>query len=127
MYRTASTATIFAVVALVAAHAQERVPAEPPPNGPRFDVVSIKRSQTTDTDTSWGAQPGGRWRMHNLAVAVLIREAFPSQVSDLIGAPDWVTSDRYDIEARAEGNPTREQIRPMLQALLADRFRFARR
>jgi uncharacterized protein (TIGR03435 family) len=125
MYRTISAATVFVVVALAAAHAQERVPAEPPPNGPRFDVVSIKRSQTTDTDTSWGAQPGGRWRMHNLAVAVLIREAFPSQVNDLIGAPDWVTSDRYDIEARAEGNPTREQIRPMLQALLADRFRFA--
>jgi uncharacterized protein (TIGR03435 family) len=112
-------------LAAAAVGAQERSPAGPPPNGPRFDVVSIKRSQTEDTDTSWGAQPGGRWRMRNLAMSVLIREAFPAQVGDLIGAPDWVTSDRYDVDARTEGNPTREQMRPMLQTLLAERFQFA--
>src|SRR5688572_1098937 len=125
MNRARSIAMLLVALGTLSAYAQERIPAAAPQNGPRFDVVSIKRSQAQDTDTSWGAQPGGSWRMHNVAVSVLIREAFPAQVGDLIGAPDWVTSDRYDIEARAEGNPTREQMRPMLQTLLAERFQFA--
>ncbi|MGH9241106.1 MAG: TIGR03435 family protein [Vicinamibacterales bacterium] len=125
MNRARFIAMLLVALGTLSAYAQERIPAGAPQNGPRFDVVSIKRSQTKDTDTSWGVQPGGRWRMHNLAVSVLIREAFPAQVNDLIGAPDWVTSDRYDIEARAEGNPTREQMRPMLQTLVAERFQFA--
>jgi uncharacterized protein (TIGR03435 family) len=39
--------------------------------------------------------------------------------------PKWVTSDRYDIEARADGNPTKDQMRLMMQSLLADRFKLA--
>jgi uncharacterized protein (TIGR03435 family) len=35
----------------------------------------------------------------------------------------WVNTDRYTIEARAaKGNPTKDQMRLMVQALLADRF-----
>lgn len=44
------------------------------------------------------------------------------------GAPAWVTggfdspADAFDIEARASSNPTIDQMRLMMQALLADRF-----
>ncbi len=38
----------------------------------------------------------------------------------------WVVTDRYRIEARAAtGNPTKDQMRLMVQSLLADRFRLA--
>jgi uncharacterized protein (TIGR03435 family) len=37
--------------------------------------------------------------------------------------PAWVMSDRFDIEARAEGNPDKDQMRLMMRALLADRFK----
>ena len=37
--------------------------------------------------------------------------------------PDWANSEAFDIEAKAEGNPSREQISLMLQTLLADRFK----
>lgn len=37
--------------------------------------------------------------------------------------PVWAMKNRYDIEARASGNPTKDQYRLMLQALLADRFK----
>jgi uncharacterized protein (TIGR03435 family) len=77
------------------------------------------------TDWSFGAQPGGRWSMVNRSIATLIREAYPAQVPELVGAPDWVTSDPYDVIAKAEGNPTREEIRLMLQSLLAERFKLA--
>jgi uncharacterized protein (TIGR03435 family) len=61
--------------------------------------------------------------MQNMAVSVMIREAYPAQGRDLIGAADWVTSERYDVDARAAGNPTRDQIRLMLQTLLSERFK----
>ena len=35
------------------------------------------------------------------------------------------STDRYDIQARATGNPTKDQYRLMMQALLADRFKLA--
>src|SRR5580658_4582696 len=37
--------------------------------------------------------------------------------------PAWVMSDRFDIEARAEGNPEKDQMRLMMRSLLADRFK----
>jgi uncharacterized protein (TIGR03435 family) len=52
--------------------------------------------------------------------------------SPLPQLPGWVTKDRFDIQARAEGNPTqagggptKDQMRLMVRSLLADRFKFA--
>jgi uncharacterized protein (TIGR03435 family) len=39
--------------------------------------------------------------------------------------PRWVVSDRFLIQAKFSGNPTKDQIRLMMQALLADRFGLA--
>jgi uncharacterized protein (TIGR03435 family) len=39
--------------------------------------------------------------------------------------PGWVMTDRFDIEARADGNPAKDQMRLMMRSLLADRFKFA--
>lgn len=36
--------------------------------------------------------------------------------------PKWVLSDSYEIQARAPRRPTKDQVRLMLQSLLADRF-----
>lgn len=35
------------------------------------------------------------------------------------------TTDRFDIQARAEGNPGKDQMRLMMRSLLADRFKLA--
>jgi len=40
------------------------------------------------------------------------------------GLPAWAKTDRYEIDARAEGNPTQEMMKgPMLRALLEERFK----
>jgi uncharacterized protein (TIGR03435 family) len=39
--------------------------------------------------------------------------------------PKWAATELFDVEARAAGNPTRDQMRLMMQALLADRFKLA--
>lgn len=86
-----------------------------------FEVASIKRNRSGAISSRFGDQPGGRWSMVNAAIISLIRSAYPDL--QLSGVPGWVQSERYDLTAKADGNPTREQITPMLQALLADRFK----
>jgi uncharacterized protein (TIGR03435 family) len=39
--------------------------------------------------------------------------------------PKWAITDLFDIQARVEGNPTKDQMRLMMQSLLADRFKLA--
>jgi bla regulator protein blaR1 len=43
----------------------------------------------------------------------------------LANAPKWLRTDEYEIEAKAEGNPTKDQMRLMMQSLLAERFKLA--
>jgi uncharacterized protein (TIGR03435 family) len=38
--------------------------------------------------------------------------------------PQWVMTDKFDIQARAAGNPTKNDMRMMMRALLTERFRF---
>jgi bla regulator protein blaR1 len=39
--------------------------------------------------------------------------------------PKWVDTDLFEIDAKYAGNPTKEQMRPMMQSLLAERFHLA--
>lgn len=105
--------------------AQERIPAAPPADAPRFEVVSIKRVSGSRSERSIGEQPGGRFVLSAMPIAPLIRSAYRSDTDDLIGAPDWVLSEEYDLAAQAGRAVGREQMTAMLQALLAERFKLA--
>jgi uncharacterized protein (TIGR03435 family) len=67
--------------------------------------------------------PGGRFRATANSVRYLIEWAYDIQSSQLSGGPDWLSSDRYDIEAKAEGNPTEAEMKLMTQTLLEERFK----
>jgi uncharacterized protein (TIGR03435 family) len=41
----------------------------------------------------------------------------------VISGPDWINSEMYDIDAKAEGPTTEARLKLMLQDLLADRFK----
>ncbi len=126
MRRVEFVAGVMIGAAVLAAHAQERIPGGPPPNGPTFDVVSIKRNvSTVVTQRSVGEQPGGVFMLSAMAIAPVIRTAYPADISEMIGAPDWVLSEVYDLTAKANREVPREQMQPMLQAMLAERFKLA--
>jgi uncharacterized protein (TIGR03435 family) len=69
----------------------------------------------------------------NVTVRMLIRTAYEVQNSQIVGAPNWITHARFDIEAKSD-NAVDDELRKlspaqgrlvkqrMLQALLADRF-----
>jgi uncharacterized protein (TIGR03435 family) len=65
---------------------------------------------------------GGRFTATNCSLGLLIQYAYDVMQFQISGAPDWVQSDRYDIAAKAEGDPPVNEIRAMLQGLLEDRF-----
>ena len=88
-----------------------------------FDVASVKPNPGGGWRGSLGARPGGRFQAQNQTVRSLIQMAYNLQDFQISGGPPWIKFERYDIEAKAGGNPTRQQIEgPMLQALLEDRF-----
>jgi uncharacterized protein (TIGR03435 family) len=67
-------------------------------------------------------QPGGRY----VALGVTLRRlAGDAYGLDVLGGPAWVDSERFDVNAKAEGEPAPAQIRAMLRPLLADRFNLA--
>ena len=125
MRRVDFAVALLSVVALLSLRAQERIPAGPPANGPTFDVVSIKRVNEVRSSRSSGERPGGQFILSGMTFAPLIRAAYPADASDLIGAPDWVLNEVYDLTAKAASEVSREQMTAMLQALLAERFKFA--
>ena len=89
---------------------------------PHFEVASIKRN-VGGLGGGFNPLPGGRLTIENVPLRLLIQNAydvFPFQVS---AGPAWIDSDRYDMDAKADGNPSiPEMIGPMLAALLEDRF-----
>jgi uncharacterized protein (TIGR03435 family) len=54
----------------------------------------------------------------------LIRAAFKLQAYQIADGPNWAANEAYDISAQAEAGTalTFDQLRPLLQRLLADRF-----
>jgi uncharacterized protein (TIGR03435 family) len=91
---------------------------------PRFDVVSIKRNTTGSGGSSAGTRPDGTWYMTNGSVVALLHSAFTIKNPEIVGLPDWATSERYDVIATVTARPSRDQEAVMLRELLADRFTY---
>jgi uncharacterized protein (TIGR03435 family) len=93
------------------------------PNTQKFEVASIKLHQ--DPVSAVGIDISGtRVTVSAMSVSNLVRYAYDLKSYQVSGGPNWTTSDRWDIGAKGEGDSalTRDQVRKMIQALLADRF-----
>jgi uncharacterized protein (TIGR03435 family) len=87
---------------------------------PKFEVASIKLS-VEQRLMAVRPMPGGRL-VATAPVKLLIMNAYGLQRSEIVGGPDWINTDRYEIEAKAEDNASRGRLMLMLQSLLEDRF-----
>ena len=99
---------------------------------PKFDVVSVKPNKSGETALRLDVQPGGRFMAVNMPLKQFVRAAYTLQLYQIVDAPSWVDSERFDIVARTERNLmtpivwTPGQYAPMqlmMQAVLADRFK----
>jgi uncharacterized protein (TIGR03435 family) len=113
------------VCALSPLRAVTRAQPQLPGEALAFDVASVKPNISGDMRVSVQAMPGGRFTATNAPLRTLVREAYALQGLQLSGGPGWLDSDRFDIVAKSERNPTPLQMRVMLRALLAERFRLS--
>ena len=91
----------------------------------QFEVAVIRPSIAPATSgTSFNTFAGGRLKISNEPIKLLIRTAFQIQNAQIAGGPAWLDTDRYDIEAKTghDKKLTPAQISPLLQNMLADRF-----
>ena len=109
----------------VTAAGQQQTP--PPPGSaavtPAFEVASVRANVGGGiaSTTTWSAE--GRFRSTNITVLRLIELAYNLRSGNRpMGAPAWIASERFDIDAIPAVIVPREQQRLMLQGLLRDRF-----
>lgn len=89
----------------------------------RFEVASIKPHPGIVTISSDPRVRGSQVSATASTLLDLIATAYRVRYDEISGAPGWAASEHYDLEAKAGGQAiTHEQMRTMLQALLADRF-----
>jgi bla regulator protein blaR1 len=101
-------------------------------NGPAYEVASIKPNKSGGNMVRMMIRPDGLSAMGG-TLQMLIENAYEIQYFQIVGAPKWVSSDRYDIEAKMDGaemerlktlsqDESRLESKRMLQALLVNRF-----
>jgi uncharacterized protein (TIGR03435 family) len=105
---------VFGIVNAPPVHAQSSI------LRPQFKTASIKPS-TDPTYTGIVPHAGG-YVTANGPVSILIEEAYGVKRNQIAGAPAWIDSGQYLLEAKANSNLSEEQMNRALQALLEDRF-----
>ena len=96
-----------------------------PTTGPAFEVASVKPNRSGDGGTSFQMLPGGRFVAINATARALLQATYqfnylPFQV---VGGPDWIDREHFDIEGRAAASASITEIDAMIRTLLATRFK----
>jgi len=107
--------------------AQSQAPAAP--SDAAFEVASVKANKSGQPFVQIGMAPGGRFTATNVPPRQLILMAYQLQPFQIEGAPDWITTERFDVVAKGSG-PLAPQapgvpgpLQTMIKSLLADRFK----
>lgn len=96
-----------------------------------FDVASIRPSQGGDRAANMQAALGHAARispdgviLRNVTLRTLTSWAYHVLEFQVTG-PDWAGVNRFDVSAKAAGPVSEDELRTMMQALLADRFKMS--
>jgi uncharacterized protein (TIGR03435 family) len=100
----------------------------------QFDVVSIRENRTGGpSPSSFPLDPTARYNYHgnllaarNIPLLQLLVFAYAKNMYQIIDfrrqLPAWARDTRFDVEARTEGSPTKDDMRAMVRSMLEDRF-----
>ena len=123
---TMSTRRYLAAALLVASavclNAQPRI---------AFEVTSVRLNTSGERRASFRMQPNGDFMAVNQPVRVLLNIAYEIPLFRVEGMPDWFTSERFDVTAKAPADlamePFAEVRGKLLRGLLEDRFKLKAR
>jgi uncharacterized protein (TIGR03435 family) len=92
-----------------------------PDSATRFEAASVRQNKTGERGAS--AQTGkGVVTERNMTLRDMLMQAFRIQPDQLIGGPDWLGNDRFDLLAKTDLATPDPELLVMLQSLLLDRF-----
>jgi uncharacterized protein (TIGR03435 family) len=124
--------SFFAVPFAISALSAQVVKSDGPK--PQFEVATVRPNNSGESNASIRIQPGGRLTATNQTLRNLIRNAFNLQPYQMVGGPDWIESDRYDIVAKVadtdlddKGMIPGPQFMLRVQSFLEDRFKMVTR
>src|SRR5688572_9598959 len=95
---------------------------------PSFEVASVKPTSAGPAIVGvWGGAtlrftPGGAFEANNVTLGSIIRFAYGLRDFQTVGAPEWVDTARFDIQARGPQGAVESDAPRRLQSLLAERF-----
>ena len=104
------------------------------PQAPAFEVVSVKPNRTGDPRNMRLQVTPGKFAASSMPLRVLIVFAYELPMNPsprVIGMPDWVNHEMFDVEAKAadaafppglSALEVKARMQPMLRRLLADYF-----
>ncbi len=89
-----------------------------------FESTDVHASApSTNPTVRGGALRGGRYEIRNATMVDLISIAYEMESNRVIGGPSWLDWNRFDVLAKAPPAAKQNDVGPMLQKLLADRFK----
>ena len=90
-----------------------------------FEVASLKPDKSSDPRVlELDILPSGVFTARNVPLRQLILLAYGIRGTQLSGGPSWIGSDRFDIDAKADGGLKPGAAPPQLRQLLVERFNF---
>jgi uncharacterized protein (TIGR03435 family) len=89
---------------------------------PRFGTVEIRASGPNTIPRMRSGFSRGPYELANATTADLIRTAWGVDADGVVGGPDWLDTDRFDVIATAPAGSSQETQRTMLKGLLEERF-----
>jgi uncharacterized protein (TIGR03435 family) len=130
--RLASAVVFFGTTAVVLTSANQNATSntaaasQAEGSAPAFEVAAIKPSDPLARTNGcfMRGQPGGQTFIGRcITVRLLITYSYKIIDSQLVGGPSWLDNELYDFDAKADHSLTRAELAPMLQTMLADRFK----
>jgi uncharacterized protein (TIGR03435 family) len=95
---------------------------------PQFDTAVLKPSAPGSYGKPYAILIGSQFTARTVTPRNLIAQAWNLQENQILGGPEWLNSDRYDLTAKPDisgGVPSRDDLHLMLRALLAERMGLA--
>lgn len=130
MKKTVLVPLALVTLALVSVRAAQNAP--PAADSPAFEVASVKLNKTGDFAQFFRTQPG-QFTITNVPARQIIQFAYQLQPFQIVGGPDWLLKDRFDVVAKTPANtpplgppganPGPSPMALMVQNLLAERFK----
>ncbi|MFZ0820499.1 MAG: TIGR03435 family protein [Candidatus Acidiferrales bacterium] len=120
LWKLAATVGLAALglIATLAVHGQDKAARL------TFEVASIKPSKPGTPGGGIKAMPGGQeYVAQNAPLILIISLMYKVPIRQIMGGPDWLNTDLWEIDAKADHSYNLDDLHTMFQNLLADEFK----